>query len=300
VSEGVELWRGGVETWECDEMGHMNVRFYLARAGEGLGALAATIGMADAFTPRAASTLLVREQHVRFLREARAGAALHVTGGVLAVDDTGAEVLQVVRHSGSGEPCAAITSRVEHVRADEARPFAWSERLRAGLEALRVERPAFAEPRGVPSGPVEPSASRARADDLDLPQIARGMVASNDCDVFGRMRPDAVMNMIWQGARQLFAREGDDGLGRVMLEIRLLHLAHAGPGAQLSLRSGPKAVDARTERLVHWLLDPVSGKAWASAEAVVARFDLATRRIAEPGAAVLEARRAAVVPDLAL
>ena len=33
---GVEVWRGGVNTWECDEMGHLNVRFYVARAMEGL------------------------------------------------------------------------------------------------------------------------------------------------------------------------------------------------------------------------------------------------------------------------
>ena len=33
---GPVVWRGGVNTWECDEMGHMNVRFYLAKAMEGL------------------------------------------------------------------------------------------------------------------------------------------------------------------------------------------------------------------------------------------------------------------------
>ena len=27
---GLEVWRGGVNTWECDEMGHLNVRFYVA------------------------------------------------------------------------------------------------------------------------------------------------------------------------------------------------------------------------------------------------------------------------------
>ncbi|MEI9891118.1 MAG: hypothetical protein WDN45_11635 [Caulobacteraceae bacterium] len=29
---GTEIWRGGVTPWQCDEMGHMNVRFYLAAA----------------------------------------------------------------------------------------------------------------------------------------------------------------------------------------------------------------------------------------------------------------------------
>jgi hypothetical protein len=31
---GVEVWRGGVNTWETDENAHMNVRFYITRALE--------------------------------------------------------------------------------------------------------------------------------------------------------------------------------------------------------------------------------------------------------------------------
>jgi acyl-CoA thioester hydrolase len=301
VDEGVELWRGGVDTWECDEMGHLNVVWYLSRASRGLSALAAALGMAEAFSPRAASTLLVRDQHVRFLREAKAGVALHMTGGVLTIDDTGARLLQVLRHSDSGEPCATFVTRVEHVTSEEARPFAWSERRRAAAEALKVETPAYAAARGVTVDPVESSASWERADDLGLPQIARSAVIPADCDVFGRLSPEAVMNVIWQGKRQLFLRDGaGDDVGRVMLEIRIMHLRHAAAGAQLSLRSGLRDADDKTERYVHWLLDPVSGKPWASAEAVTARFDLAARRLAPATDAVREAQARWTVPGLAL
>ena len=41
---GLEVWRGGVNTWECDEMGHMNVRFYVSRFIEGLAGLALRLG----------------------------------------------------------------------------------------------------------------------------------------------------------------------------------------------------------------------------------------------------------------
>ena len=81
---GVEIWRGGATPWQCDEMGHMNVRFYLSAANEGMANLAALMGMPRAFTPGASSTLLLQEHHVRFLKEARPGAGLVMTGGVLA------------------------------------------------------------------------------------------------------------------------------------------------------------------------------------------------------------------------
>ncbi|HEX5379645.1 MAG TPA: thioesterase, partial [Phenylobacterium sp.] len=46
-------------------MGHMNVRFWGAKALEALGGLAVRLGMPDAFSPQAGATLIVREQHIR-------------------------------------------------------------------------------------------------------------------------------------------------------------------------------------------------------------------------------------------
>ena len=104
---GVEVWRGATNAWECDEMGHMNVRFYLARALDGLAGLSAELGLPDPYQPSVSSMLAPREHHVRFLKEAHAGAPLHVDARVTEVRDEEITVVQVIRHSASGEPCAA-------------------------------------------------------------------------------------------------------------------------------------------------------------------------------------------------
>ena len=92
--KGLEVWRGSVNTWECDAMGHMNVRFYGVRALEGLVGLAAAMGMPRAFSPTAGATLLVREQHIRFLREALAGTVLTLRGWVAELGETEARLVQ--------------------------------------------------------------------------------------------------------------------------------------------------------------------------------------------------------------
>ena len=88
TSAGVEVWRGGVNTWECDEMGHMNVRFYVARMMEGLAELAHVAGLEHAFRPNAPSTLAPRDQHIRFIKEAHAGKPWTMTACVLEVMTT--------------------------------------------------------------------------------------------------------------------------------------------------------------------------------------------------------------------
>jgi acyl-CoA thioester hydrolase len=297
----MEVWRGACNAWECDELGHMNVRFYLAKGLEGLGALAAAIGMADAFAARALSTLMVREQHVKFLREARAGAPLHMTAVVTEVGEQELTAVQILSHSRSGEVCATIVNRLEHVEARSGRAFPWSGRSRAALEALLGPMPEIARPRGVAGGAAEARAGVARAEALGVPLVGIGVVPASDCDVFGRQRPDGVMGRFSDGAAHLFPEidgDADLKLGAALLECRILFLRQVRAGDPLVLRSGVAEVGEKTERIFHWLLDPVTGAAVASAEAIAAQLDLDRRRLHVPGPEAREARRSMAIEGL--
>lgn len=268
-------------------MGHMNVRHYLAHAGSGLAGLAFVCGMPDAFARGANSTILPREHHVRFLREARAGAPLHIEGGVLSVGEAEAEILLIMRHSLSGEPCASFVIALEHVTG-AGRSFPWSSRARSALEAHRCERPAFAGPRGVPGGGVKTTAALRRADALKMPSAGLGIVRPDECDLHGRLRPDSVMARFSDGAAQLFGapgephtRRGGPRVGGALLEIRILQHRAAGVGQLLTLRSTLTATDPRLNHLTHWLLDAASGEPVATARGVAAALDLDARRLVE-------------------
>lgn len=285
ATEGIEVWRGAVQPWDCDETGRLDTRALLSHAMEGLAGLAAELGMADAFAASANSTLAVREHHIRFLAEARAGAPLTMTAGVLSIGEDEAEVVQVLRHSRTGEPCAAFVTRVAHVSVREPRLFPWSARIRAAAAPLTVATPHFAGPNDLPGGPAMPTASRERADALGLPVTARGVVQPHECDVFGRLRPDAVMGRCAEAAAQLLEgpRTAKSGrAGRVLTEARVLYLRAASAGSRLELRSAVVGAAGGLHRFTHWLLDP-SGEAWASAM-VLGAFD-AARAAAGPAPA---------------
>lgn len=297
-SLGIEVWRGGVNTWECDEMGHMNVRFYLTRAMEGLVGLAAALGMPRAFAGEAVATLRVRDQHIRFLREAHAGGLLHMRAGVLGFDETEAQVVQVLYHSDTGEPSASFISRVTHVTAHDGRPFPWPRQSRERADLLRVRTPAYAAPRSLGLEPIESRASLARAQALGARAISGGAVFPQDCDVFGRMRveqfagrvSDGVGQLI-RGLRQVIADKAErppSRTGGAVLEYRLGYLDWPRAGDRVTVYSGLAGAAGNTLRVAHWTVDPESGKAWATSMAVAATLDLDARKIVPISAAALE------------
>jgi acyl-CoA thioester hydrolase len=307
---GIEVWRGGVNTWECDEMGHMNVRFYVTRAMEGLVGLAAALGMPQAYSAEAPATLILREQHIRFLREAHPGALLHMRAGVLSIDETGAEILQVLYHSGTGEPAASFVSKISHVTASDARPFPWPRQTRDLAAGLALKTPAYAAPRGLDLGPFEHRAGLARAEALGVRRIGLSAVGPQDCDVFGRMRPEQFIGRVADGIPQLVgqirgiiaahAPSKPKRVGGAVLEYRLIYLDWPRAGARMAVHSGIAAVEGTTQRLVHWMLDPHSGRPWATSMAVAATLDLDARKIVPASAAAREQLSGLTISELSL
>lgn len=309
-SLGVEVWRGGINTWECDEMGHMNVRFYVTRAMEGLVGLAAALGMPKAYTPNAGASLVLREQHIRFLREAHPGGPLHMRAAVVSMDETEAQVLQVLYHSATGEPAATYVSRVSHVTAQDARPFPWARHARELAAGLTAAVPAYAAPRGLDLAPFESQASLGRATALGVRTIAAGAVSPQDCDVFGRMRADQFIGRISDGIPQLVGEvraiiasnspQKPKRFGGAVLEYRLVYLDWPRAGERMSVHSGLAAIDGATQRIVHWILDPSTGQPWATSMAVTATLDLDARKIVAITPAAREKLSAMAVEGLTL
>jgi acyl-CoA thioester hydrolase len=306
---GVEVWRGSVNTWECDEMGHMNVRFYAARALEGLVGLAAAMGMPRAFSPTAGATLLIREQHIRFLREALAGTVLTMRGWVAEMGESEARLVQVLYHP-SGEPAASFQTVVSHVTPVAGRLFAWTDSIRRDAEALMAPVPAFAAARSIDLSPVVSGASLGAADARGLVHLTSGAVLARDCDVFGRMSAEQFIGRVSDGipglvghTRNVIAEampERPKRMGGAVLEYRLVHLDWPRAGDRIAIRSGLVGVDQRTQRMIHWMLDPETGRPWGVSEAVAVTLDLDQRKIVPVPEAAQALLNAAAVKGLTL
>lgn len=287
------LYRGSVNTWECDEGGHLNVRFHLERAMIGLAHLAHALEMPHAFTPSAGATLAPLEAHIRFLREARPGAPLEMHGGVVELSETGAQVCLDMRH-GDGTPSSVFTLRVAHTDTRSFRPFPWSERSLAAARSIACELPAHAAPRSLDLTRPPPEASRARAISLGAQRIGATIVFPDQCDAFGRIRGEHLMGRVsdsvpnflteWRTdmAAEAAARSAKLEPAGAVVEARLVFRAWPSAGELIEVHSGVVDVGEKTLRLCHWICDPESGAAWASLEVVALTFDAITRKTITP------------------
>jgi acyl-CoA thioester hydrolase len=302
-SAAVEVWRGTAAAWECDGMGHLNVRFYVARATQGLAGAAAALGMPHAFAAHAAATLIVREHHIRFLREARAGALQHMTASVVAMGETDALLQFVLTNSTSGDTSATFLTKVVHASARDGRPFPWPTRAREAAAALAAPVAANAGPRSVEAGfeasPPTPAAAAARG----LTQAGLSVVTAEDCDVFGRLRTEMFMGRISASIghtvepfrKAAKAALPEVRLGGAAMEYRLVYFDHPRAGDRIVVQAGLVGVDRKLARMRHWLLDPHTGAPWAVAENVSVNFDLDSRKAVPIPAEAVEALQGSVV-----
>lgn len=274
----IVIGKGSVQSGECDVMGHMNVRHYIARAGDGLAWLALALGI----TPDRGFFVPV-DQHIRFLREMAAGTPFTIFGGIVERRGDRLRAYVEIRNSGTGVASAALVSDIELRDPASGAELPLPAGLEEKIAGLATTLPDHAGPRGLPFDPIRPLPDAAGAAALGLTDAYIGAIRAEDCDRAGLMRPDVVISRIWDGVpnlrfpgAELGARE--EGLGSAALEYRLVYLQPMRIGDLLIIRSGLRALGEKTTTWTHLLHDGASGAPVAAAEAVGVSFDLKARK----------------------
>jgi len=286
--------RSTASMWNCDEMGHLNVRYYVAKADSAATHMANILGLGPRLLTDSGWLLRPLDHHVRFLREVHAGAGLYIESSVLSIGETTIRLCHEIRRSIDQGLSATLTGDLElvHKQSGTAVPFPAEFRARAGefLQPL----PDHAAPRGLSLTPAVTLPTLARADELGLPEIFRGGVDPSQCDDSGRMMAAHYLGTISNGVANLFLQDWGKGaadpqnrrIGGAALEYRLLYHRPCAAGNLLVVRSCMVHVGEKSLRHAHWVFDAETGDAVASAQAVAVFIDMVERRaIAVPAAA---------------
>ena len=305
----IESWRGEAVNWECDELGHLNMRHYAAKVEEARQFLFIHLGLAHAFRPEHPSTVRTRGLTLCYLKEARPGARLSIRSGVVELGETSATLAHVMEHH-DGTPAATYLETVDHIYLPDSRTFPWPARLREAWTSAKVEPEC--RPRGLYNVAVKaPTLSQLEA--MGAERIGAGVFRANEADGFGRLRPMAYLGRWTEsvgnfhtgwpemyGDEGLYAqyRTGEARLSGVLLELRVHIHREAEPGQAFVALTALTRAEVNTRNFIHHLVDPVSGRSYASAEATSALIDLQARRLVKTEPDMLDTLRARLVPEM--
>jgi acyl-CoA thioester hydrolase len=287
----IPCYRGSVNAWECDENDHLNVRFYLAKANQGLPLVLEHAGLPPAALERMDARPRIRVQHVRFLKEARTATPLTALAGLVQSSAQGLTLFAEVRHSLTGEPLATLLTDLDFVGPDGApRPVSPS------ASAPRCAVPEHGLPRGLPPGGPALRPDRGSIGEMGFVEIGRGGIGPAECDLSGEMEPyqyvgrisDSVVNLLaqFQTGDEL-SRRSDGMEGGALVELRTSFHEPLHAGSLFTIHSGVAAVGRKTQHFVHLFFDELSRQCVATAQGIAVAMDLRTRRAIE----LPEARR---------
>lgn len=277
MSGWVDGYRGAVNAWECDQFGHMNVQFYLGKSLDALAWTSAALGLGPKASRERRVALVPTADRILFKRELRAGDGFHIRTAVRDVAGQALALASEIVNSETGEMAAQLER--------EARIFDLGARCFLDLPgemraaAVAQEPPANLQPLP-PDTPAAPGHDAA-----GLIDTSRGTFNQWELDPTGHAHLRFRMNAYTSAMPHLMARIGftteareEKGWGFAALDYKLAHNRPIKVGEPYEMRSGLYELKDKTMRMVHHMVQAMTGEPLGRLEFVVAMFDLAARR----------------------
>ncbi|MFN3231494.1 MAG: acyl-CoA thioesterase [Alphaproteobacteria bacterium] len=308
----IDIYKGMANTWECDENGHLNVRFYVAKVREGLSSLWHEIGLTRAVRHADMAEMVVVDKHLRFLREVRPGQGLYGRAGILDVGENYLRVYAELANTHSDAVAATFNMLVKYQGTETGDPKTLPDDVREAARAMMVALPDYGAPRSIPldgASIVDNGAPLlADTDEMSLFEITRGLIQRSECDAQGRLNVEYYIGRISDGIVNLSRkfRPVDTGkerslskYGGAVLEYRLRFHQPLRENDLVVIRSGLKHVGDKANTIVHWTFNGETGQLISTSEAVAITLDLEARKVVPLSGERRTHLESLVVPGLA-
>ena len=283
---------------EIDRLGHMNVQYYMERAGKANAELLRAQGLTPALLAEHTATLRQTDSYCRFHREQFVGAMLQVAGGLLDIDQRRAKVYIEIRNQSRNQIAATFIIDNAMVKlADRTLLDLPSDRAPIS-EPTHIAIPAHGRPRSLhldpPRTDINLAELQSRIVDLGPIGMMSGQferaVDAAECDEHGFLREGA--NLMFGGRRPQPDEDGsfgppvlrtDEGhrFGWAIMETRSLVFAAPRAGDVLVSIGADVAIAAKSRHSRRWTFRPDTGQLVGINDAVAVALDLDERRAIE-------------------
>jgi acyl-CoA thioester hydrolase len=140
MSEPLLTYRGSVYPSQCDQMGHLNVAFYVAKFDEATWQLLNALRLTPTRMRTEKIGMAGVEQHIEYKRELYAGDVVSVTSRVLEIRDKSIRFEHEMRNDETGELAAQMVIVAVHLDTTTRRARAFPTDVREHAAAM-IEAP---------------------------------------------------------------------------------------------------------------------------------------------------------------
>jgi acyl-CoA thioester hydrolase len=279
MSELITCYRGAVDAWECDQMGHMNVQFYTAKAVEGFGHLQNSLGLTPQIIRQRKKGLRFKNLRIQYKSEVHAGSILHGLAGIRRVD--GEKIIGFIhlfetafnRLSSAYEFTAEYTDLEQHVTL----PLPTS--IREAANKLSGDHPGIYQPAPF-AGSIMPAKPLA-----NMFESARSSVDVWECDIFRHVEMRHVIGYFSDAATHILGAVGltreavrDRNLGSAALDYYSEFHAPIRMSSPIALKSGLIGAEGKIFRFGHNLVDLDTNVIAVTTTVLGCYFDMTARK----------------------
>jgi acyl-CoA thioester hydrolase len=108
-------YRGSVYPWQCDQMGHMNVMFYVGKFDEATWQLFAALGLTPTYFRETQSGVVALEQHLTYKKELLSGAVIEIRSRIISLTEKVIVFLHEMHDAETGVVAATCKLTVAHI-----------------------------------------------------------------------------------------------------------------------------------------------------------------------------------------
>ncbi len=281
-----QSWAGECSAWECDDLGHMNMRHYVHKTDEARRGLIIQLGLTAAYKTGTASTVRCRDLHIKYQGEARPGDPLQINSTIIELHESTARLCHIMTHR-DGRIAATVVETVEHVYLPSDKVFPWPKRVRDAAPKLTADIPSPAKPRNIDGSVDHVGMSLSALKAAGAKVIGTGVFGLEELDISQRVtmgsffgRTTSTIGWFKDGWPEFEDTEYQaSGKSAALLEMRAVIHRYPSRGDAYVYLPAMTGANAYTREFVHNVVDPVSGESWVSMQASGCKFDLKARKL---------------------
>jgi acyl-CoA thioester hydrolase len=275
----IPCYRGAVDAWECDQMGHMNVQFYMAKVAEAFGHLQNSLGLSPEVIRQQKKGLRFKDLRIQYKAEVHAGSILHGLAGIRRIEGDNLIGFIHLFDTAFNRLSSAYEFTVVYTDLDQHTPLPLPSFLRDAADQMADNHPNMYQPAPF-AGSMMPAKPLA-----NMFESARSSVDVWECDIFKHVEMRHVIGYFSDAATHILGAVGltreavrDRNLGSAALDYYSEFHAPVRMSSPIALKSGLMGAEGKIFRFGHNLVNLDTNEIAVTTTVLGCYFDMTARK----------------------